>query len=374
LAGAALLLAAVGLVGGKTWLALDGPYLEALAPYPYCAEAARALAAERHADAMELAEAGACEEVAAAAEAEWNRLSAVFGRCVDGIWTGRGEDAYGIGCAVASDLVVFGDVRDLTRQGVAWLRGEETDEVLVALSSAGVALTLAPHLGAGTALLKAARRAGALGERFAKGVVRLARERAWGALGALLGDAGRIGRKLPPGRAARVLAYADDPADVAALARFVEAVPHPALGLKWGGKAVTRLADEGLYAEALMRGPAGLDLALRRGARALLRRQPLVVALAKAVYGNAAAAWRLVPFLVKRATWPWVGGVAAALALVGLLMSRPGGRRRGAAGRGGAGRGGAGRAVSGRAVSGRAVSGRAVSGRAAASGGRRANA
>lgn len=316
----ALVASALGLVGLKTWLDHGGPYLEALPAYPYCAEARAAIDAGLYPDAMELAEAGGCEEAMADAQAEWNRLSAIFERCVSGIWTGQGEDAYGIGCAVASDLVVFGDVRDLTRQGVKWFKGEETDEVLVALSAAGVVLTFAPQVGAGAALLKAARRAGALGERLAKSVVRLVRERAWGAVGQVLGDTGRIARKLPPARATRVLAYADDATDVAALARFVESAPNPALGLKWGGKAAVRLADEGLYAEALLKGPAGIELAARRGAAALLRRQPALIFLAKAVYGNGEAAWRLVPFVLGRATWPWVGAVAGVVALVGVLL------------------------------------------------------
>jgi len=315
-----LVVAALGLVGGKAWLELSGPYLEALPAYPYCDEARTALDEGNHADAIELAEAGDCVEVISAAEAEWNRLSAIFGRCVNGIWTGRGEDAYGIGCAVASDLVVFGDVRDLTRQGVAWFRGEETDEVLVALSAAGVALTFVPQAGASTSLLKVARRAGALGERLAKSVVRLVSERAWGALGGVLTDTARIGRKLPAARATRVLAYADDTADVATLARFVEAAPNPALGLKWGGKAVTRLADDGLYAEAMLRGPAGIELAARRGAKALLKRQPLVIFVAKSVYGNAEAAWRLVPFLLRWLSWPWAAGTAGALALLAAIL------------------------------------------------------
>lgn len=328
LVGLVLIVGGFALVGGKAWIDYGGPYLEALPEYPYCEEARAALDAGQHMDAMELAEAGGCREVMADAEAEWNRLSAIFGRCIDGIWTGRGEDGFGIGCAVASDLVVFGDVRDLTRQGARWIQGEETDEVLVALSAAGIVLTFAPQAGAGASLLKVARRAGAVGERFAKSIVRLVRDRAWGTLGGVMGDVGRISRKLPTPRATRVLAYADDTTDVATLARFVESAPNPALGLKWGGKSVTRLADQGLYAEAMLRGPAGLELAARRGTKALLRRQPLVIFVAKSLYGNAEAAWRLVPQILRWATWPWVGGVAAGLVLVGALLFPPRSRRR----------------------------------------------
>src|SRR5690606_29728207 len=89
--GAALVLAAVLLVGVKARLDRGGPYLEALPPYPYCADAEAALAAGRHLDAIELAEAGGCEDALTAARAEWNSLAALLERCVGGVWTGRAE-------------------------------------------------------------------------------------------------------------------------------------------------------------------------------------------------------------------------------------------------------------------------------------------
>src|SRR5690554_1932226 len=277
-------------------------------------------------EAIELAEAGGCDEELAAARAEWDRLAAVFRSGGSGGWTGGAEDGVGVACAVASDLVVFGDVRDLTRQAGRWLRGEDADEVLVALSAAGIALTFAPQVGAGNDLLKAARRAGALGEGLARSVVRLARERAWRPLAGLLSDAGRIGVKLGPARATRALAYADDADELARVARFVETAPSPLLGLRWGGKGAARLADPDLYAAALARGPAGVELAVRRGTKALLARQPLVVALAKQLFnGNASA---LAVLLLRRLTWPVVVGVAAGLVLLGAATYRSGRRPR----------------------------------------------
>lgn len=326
--GALLVLAALALLLSKAWLERGGPYLEALPPYPYCAEAGEELAAGRTLYAMELAEAGGCDAELAEAEAEWNALSAVFQRCLAGVWLGTGEDAYGVGCAVVSDLVVFGDVRDLTRQGVNWFRGEAVDPFLVGLSAAGIALTFAPQVGAGASLLKGARRAGAVSERLAKTTVELARKRAWGPLAGMLTDAGRISRKLSPAKASRALKYADGADDLAALARFVEVAPNPLLGLRWGGKGAVRLADQGVYTQALLKGPAGVHLALERGGKALLARQPLVIFAAKTLYRNADAVHRLVPFILRRATWPWVAGAAAGLALLGALLMMPVRRRR----------------------------------------------
>src|SRR5690606_34185940 len=162
-------------VGVKGWLEVSGPFVEALPEYPFCAQARAALDGDRVADALELAAAGDCEAEERAARSAYDSLSATFSRCVDSVWTGRAEDAAGLTCAVASDLVIFGDVRDLTRQGLNWSRGEDTDPVLIALSATGIALTLAPQFGAGTSLLKIARRAGTLSERLASSVLGLLR-------------------------------------------------------------------------------------------------------------------------------------------------------------------------------------------------------
>jgi hypothetical protein len=64
-------------------------------------------------EALDLARTGDCSEV------RWNNLSTNFQRCVAGVWT---------------DLLVFGVVRGLTRQGLRWRTGEEADSVLTALS------------------------------------------------------------------------------------------------------------------------------------------------------------------------------------------------------------------------------------------------
>lgn len=324
--GLLLVLVALGLVAGKLWLEYDGPYIEALEPYPFCDEAKGEIAAANYQDAMELAEAGGCNEELRAARSAWNEYGAMFQRCVDGVWTGRADDTAGLVCAIASDLVVFGDVRDLARQGATWLGGGETDPLLVALSTAGIALTFAPQLGAGVSLLKGARRAGAVSEPLARTVVRGVESGAWRPLTGLLTDAGRISVKVGPAKGTRALAYADDADELRALARFVEEVPHPLLGLKWGGKGATRLADDALYTQALKRGPEGVRLAVQRGGKALLARHPLVVFLAKTVYKNGAA---LVQLILRHLTWGVVLVLFGLLLLVGLFLARPRERRRG---------------------------------------------
>lgn len=326
-----LVLLAIGVVGVKAWLGVSGPYVEALPDYQFCVEAETLLAEDRVADALEMASAGGCTSVEQRAREAYDSLAATFSRCVDGVWTGRAEDLAGLGCAVASDLVIFGDVRDLTRQGLNWSRGEATDPVLIALSATGIALTLAPQFDAGTTLLKVARRAGTLSERLASSVMGLLRRGSWRPLAGLFTDAGRISAKIGPAKATRALAYADDVDGVADVARFVEAVDQPLLGLRWSGRSALRLTqDPELYQAALKHGPEGVTLAARRGSAALLARKPLLVTAAKTVYKSpeavAALAAQLAKWLLRSVTWT-VAVAAAAVLLVVAAIIAPGRRR-----------------------------------------------
>ncbi len=324
LLGTVLVGLGLGVLAFQAWVWWTGPYLEGLPPYPYCERAESALETGQVREAMEVAEAGDCQELAERAKAVWRSLPATAERCAVGIWTGVGEDAAGVSCAIVSDLVVFGDVRDLTRQALHYVRGEDTDPVLVALSAAGLVLTVAPHVDAGTALVKAARRLGTLSERLASSIASLARRRAWRPLADLLGDAGRISAKLGPGDAARALAHADSAEEVADLARFVERVDAPLLALRWGGKRVTRIADDALYRAALARGPDGLRLAAERGARAMLSRQPFVIFAAKTFVRHPEAltdaALAIATWALKRLSGALGLVVSASLIVAGVLL------------------------------------------------------
>src|SRR6185503_17788781 len=88
-----------------------------------------------------------------------------------GFVTGKPEDAASAAGMLTGDLFVFGDVRDVMREGWHGLRGEDVDKVVLGLAGTGIAVTaglyvsagLAAPVRAGLSVAKAARRGGHIG-------------------------------------------------------------------------------------------------------------------------------------------------------------------------------------------------------------------
>lgn len=88
-----------------------------------------------------------------------------------GFITGKPEDVASAAGMLTGDLFVFGDVRDVVREGWHGLRGEEVDKLVLGLAGTGIAVTaglyasagLAAPARAGVTVAKAARRGGYLG-------------------------------------------------------------------------------------------------------------------------------------------------------------------------------------------------------------------
>jgi hypothetical protein len=125
-----------------------------------------ALAAER-----EVALAPALLEKVEAAEVHAAAPSSKAVSFARGFITGRPEDVASAAGMLTGDLFVFGDVRDLVREGWRGLRGEEVDLLVAGLAGTGIAVTagmyasggLAAPARAGLSVVKAARRGGHLG-------------------------------------------------------------------------------------------------------------------------------------------------------------------------------------------------------------------
>ena len=183
-------------------------------------------------------------------------------RFATGLVTGNADDAGSLSGTVAGDLFVFGDIRDVVREGKHLVMGEDTDRLVLGLAATGLAVTAATYVSmggvapvrAGLTLVKDARKVGRLGEgltewagRSARGIVdgpmledavatstitspgqtvsaiRAAfnAEKA-GALVRMAKDVGRISEKAGTRGALDTLKMAEGPEDVARAARLAE--------------------------------------------------------------------------------------------------------------------------------------------------------
>src|SRR5947208_4827274 len=196
------------------------------------------------------------------AVAEQNSTSHFAKRFATGLVTGTADDVASLSGTVAGDLFVFGDIRDVVREGKHLVMGEDTDRLILGLATAGLAVTAATYVTvggmapvrAGLTLVKDARKVGRLGEGLAEWTGRSVRqvvdtpvlqnavgsasvmrpgesvsaitaafraEKA-GGLVRLAKDVGRIGERAGIRAAQDTLKIAENPKDVARAARLAE--------------------------------------------------------------------------------------------------------------------------------------------------------
>ncbi|GGF67069.1 hypothetical protein GCM10007301_28400 [Azorhizobium oxalatiphilum] len=184
-----------------------------------------------------------------------------------GFLTGQPEDLPGFAGAALGDFMVWGDIRDASREGWNLARGEEADELILGLSTVGLALTAGTYatvgggapVKAGVSLVKAARRGGRLSAAMGATLTRAVRESVDFAalrrvpdriaaldgaalksvvrtdkvrdLGRLLADAGTIEAKAGTKATMEGLRIADGSADMGRMARLAEAKGPQTLAL-----------------------------------------------------------------------------------------------------------------------------------------------
>ncbi|WP_295849651.1 hypothetical protein [Tardiphaga sp.] len=196
------------------------------------------------------------------AVAEENSASHFAGKFASGFITGNADDVGSMSGTVAGDLFVFGDIRDVVREGKHLALGEDTDHLILGLAAVGLAVTAATYVTvggvapvrAGLTLVKDARKVGRLGEGLTAWAGRSARnvvdtpllqsaladasllrpgktisavkaafrsDRA-GGLVRLAQDVGRVGEKAGARGALDTLRIAQGPKDVARVAKLAE--------------------------------------------------------------------------------------------------------------------------------------------------------
>jgi hypothetical protein len=179
-----------------------------------------------------------------------------------GLVTGNADDVASLSGTVAGDLFVFGDIRDVVREGKHLAMGEETDHLILGLATAGLVVTAATYISvggaaplrAGLTLVKDTRKVGRLSEGLVHFAGRSAREvvdapvlqkavasgsvlrpgetisamkaafraEKAGALVRLAKDVGRVGEKAGIKAAQDTLKIAESPKEVARAARLAE--------------------------------------------------------------------------------------------------------------------------------------------------------
>lgn len=275
-----------------------------------------------------------------------------------GALSGRGDSLEALVGAIGADFFLVGDLRDLALEGTRYAVDGQADPVIVALSAAGAAATIVPAIDWAPAILKVARKSGALTRGMADQLLDAARTSAravasgggsGGALRAVAEDLASIARRASPGGAARVLRHADSPADLARLARFIErhdrgflalhtlgddaasAIKSGRLASAAPGVRLTAEATEHAVLAAAKKGPAGAAW-LRTASAAAVRPHPML-GIAKAVAKGHGEAFiqRLSAALDPRAAWILpVLAAWACLEAVLLALRLPGARARGA--------------------------------------------
>ena len=196
------------------------------------------------------------------AVAEANSTSHFAKGFATGLVTGNADDVASMSGTVAGDLFVFGDIRDVVREGKHLAMGEDTDRLVLGLATAGLAVTAATYVSvggvapvrAGLTLVKDARKIGRIGEGLTQWAGRSARDMVdapmlqeavanasvmrpgetisavkaafhaeqAGGLVRLAKDVGRIGEKAGTRGALDTLRIAEGPKDVARAARLAE--------------------------------------------------------------------------------------------------------------------------------------------------------
>lgn len=184
------------------------------------------------------------------AEASWARRAREIAK---GILTGRGTSPEAIAAALASDLLVIGDVRDLAIEGYHLVTGQEVDELIVVLSAVGIATTVLPHVDLGAAIAKVAIKMARISRRLLHRLILLARQGENGlkALQRFASHVGTIAKRANGETALLALRHAEDPQDIVRLARASER-----LGPRTGF-ALRQLGREGVH--QLRRLPAGSE-------------------------------------------------------------------------------------------------------------------
>jgi len=256
-------------------------------------------------------------------QASWLRRAKEVGL---GALTGRGDSLERLIGAVGSDLFLVGDLRDLTVEAFNQATTGDSDEVIVLLSTAGIVTSVAPQIDWAPSVVKAARKAGAMGDKLASSLGGALRNGKWAEARALIDPVGQLAKATSPATALRVMPAAASADDLARLAAFASTGKQSAAALHTGGRAAADLvlkaerSGEAMATAAARKGPRGFEFLAGAGRAAI--KPHLILGLVKGLWkGNLTAlaqraverlsphGWWLIPLLAAwtalEAMWLW---------------------------------------------------------------------
>lgn len=323
--------------------------LAALPGFDYAAEVQTLRKDGRYGEALAIADAGLEDFIDAGKPVEAAALKklrdevdseqgSLVRRVKDVGWgaiSGRGDTMESLAGAIAADLFVIGDVRDLLIQGFKWITGDDPDPLIAALSAAGLVTTLAPEIDWVPSLLKVARKTGALTKSFGEWMLKALRATDTAAAKRSMTNIAHLAEHAAPGGAMRAMKNVHTAEDLTRLATFAERRGKSgALALHVAGKESLdvlteadklglKVADpvlvDGVLVKAARKGEAGRKWLVTGAWRAAVKPHPLI-GLAKGIYkGNAAALIQRVLDALGPKAW-WLLPLLAAWMMVELLL------------------------------------------------------
>jgi len=204
----------------------------------------------------------------------WGRAK----RVVNGFIFGSGDSIEEIVGGMASDLIAYGDVRDLVKQGYYKITGKETDAVIVALASIGLLTEFVDIADWVPSILKAFRKVKSITNKFADFIISSCKKSAKAmklddSLGLAFKNIQKMVDKVGMSRGATIMKHIDTPLDLDVVVKMMDKNSDAVyLAVKNGGsdgidviKKVSSM-DNGvdLLSMAGKKGPAGIQF-LKKG-------------------------------------------------------------------------------------------------------------
>lgn len=204
-----------------------------------------------------------------------NELTSLWGRtkrAMKGFVLGSGSSIEELSGGIASDMIVYGDIRDLLKQGYFKITSQETDGVVAALAGIGLLTEVIDIADWVPAVLKAFRKIGALTKQFSNFVISACRKSAKVlkldvALKLALKNLGVLVEKMGLARTAAMFKHINTPADLSVITKTADkSVDAAYFTVKNGGAEGINIlkyfdaADDGIsiMKKAAKKGPGGV--------------------------------------------------------------------------------------------------------------------